>query len=286
MSLPPPSAPTQAELVACYRHPSRPAGRRCTRCGRPCCDDCLTRAAVGSNCPDCLRAARPAATTRVRHWQARHPALVTRALVAANVAVFVYLTLRDPSSLGGTVSAGQFDLGLSARFLTESPVEWYRLISSGFVHFGLLHVGFNMYLLYQLGHLLEPEIGRVRFALAYLAALLGGSAGAMALQPNGLHGGASGAVFGLMGLAFVGFRLRGINPMNTGIGSLLILNLVITFVIPGISIGGHLGGVLVGAAAAPLLLSPRRVDAPRALTGLILLSVASALIALVSVGAL
>lgn len=241
---------------------------------------------MGSNCPECLRAARPAATTRVRHWQARHRALVTRTLVAVNVAVFAYITLADPGSLGGGVSTGQFELGLSARFLLESPAEWYRLVSSGFVHFGLLHVGFNMYLLFQLGHLLEPEVGRVRFALAYLAALLGGSAGAMVLQPNGLHGGASGAVFGLMGLAFVGFRLRGINPMNTGIGSLLIMNLMITFIIPGISIGGHLGGVLVGAAAAPLLLSPRRVDAPRAVAGLVLLCVASALIALVSVGAL
>lgn len=285
MSLPPPTTPA-VELIACYRHPSRPAGRRCTRCGRPCCDDCLTRAAVGSNCPDCLRAARPAASTRVRHWQARHAALVTRSLIAVNLAVFAYITLAEPASLGGGISRGQFDLGLSARFLLESPVEWYRLLSSGFIHFGVIHVGFNMYLLFQLGNLLEPEVGRVRFGLAYLAALLGGSAGAMVLQPNGLHGGASGAVFGLMGLAFVGFKLRGINPMNTGIGSLLVLNLMITFVIPGISIGGHLGGVLVGAAAAPLLLSPRRVAPARAIAGLLILCAAAALIAVVSVGAL
>ena len=105
MNLPPPTTPP-VEIISCYRHPSRPAGRRCTRCGRPCCDDCLTRAAVGSNCPDCLKASRPAATTRVRHWQARHAALVTRSLIAVNLGVFIYIALAEPSSLGGGISRG------------------------------------------------------------------------------------------------------------------------------------------------------------------------------------
>jgi membrane associated rhomboid family serine protease len=71
-----------------------------------------------------------------------------------------------------------------------------------------------------------------------------------------LHGGASGAVFGLMGAAFVGYRLRGVNPMSTGLGTTLLLNLFITFAIPGISIGGHLGGVVAGAVCAIVTLAP------------------------------
>ena len=116
---------------------------------------------------------------------------------------------RQPDELG------QFDLGLAGPFL-PSTGEWYRLVTAGFLHFGIIHLAFNMLLLFQLGQLLEPAIGRVRFGLLYFAALLGGSAGALLLQPNALHGGASGAVFGLMGAAFVGMRNRGVNPFSTG----------------------------------------------------------------------
>ena len=90
-----------------------------------------------------------------------------------------------------------------------------------------------MLLLFQLGQLLEPAIGRIRFALLYFAALLAGSAGALLLSPNALHGGASGAVFGLMGAAFVGLRNRGVNPFSTGLGTVLMLNLLLTFTHPG-----------------------------------------------------
>ena len=120
-----------------------------------------------------------------------------------------------------------------------------------------------MYLLYLLGQMLEPGIGRVRFGLIYLASLIGGSAGALLLQPDGLHGGASGAVFGLMGAAFVGYRQRGVNPFTTGIGTTLLLNLVLTFTIPGISIGGHLGGVVAGALCATVVLAPSQRGYPR-----------------------
>ena len=100
-------------------------------------------------------------------------------------------------------------------------------MTSGFLHFGIIHLAFNMLLLFQLGNLLEPAIGRVRFALLYFAALLAGSAGALILSPNALSGGASGAVFGLMAAAFVGLRNRGVNPFSTGIGSVLVINLVL-----------------------------------------------------------
>jgi membrane associated rhomboid family serine protease len=266
MALPQPPVP---QTATCYRHPNREAGRRCTRCGKWACTDCLVQASVGSHCIDCAKQDRPNVTTRARYWNARQPTLVTYALMAINVAVFLWLGIQDSSafSSGRTLTQGQFDLGLAGPLIERgSWTEWSRLVTSGFIHFGVIHVAFNMLLLFQLGQLLEPAIGRVRFGLLYFAALLGGSAGALILQPNSIHGGASGAVFGLMGAAFVGLRNRGINPFSTGIGTTLILNLLITFTIPGISIGGHIGGILGGAAVGYVMLAPRHMRVPNWVT--------------------
>jgi membrane associated rhomboid family serine protease len=221
------------------------------------------QANVGSHCVDCAKAERPPIATRARYWNARQPTLVTYILIAVNVAVFIGLGIQDADTLTGRgrVSQGQFDLGLNEFFIEQG--EWYRLVTSGFVHFGFIHVGFNMFLLYQLGQLLEPAVGRVRFTLLYFAGLLGGSAGVLLLPNNSITAGASGAVFGLMGAAFVGMRNRGINPFSTGIGTLLLLNLLITFSIPGISIGGHLGGVVAGAIAGWFVLAPPWKGVPK-----------------------
>ena len=197
-------------------------------------------------------------------WNARQPTLVTYALIAVNVAVFVWIAMQDPDSLQSRrVSVEQANLTLSEYDLTIHR-EWYRLVSSGFLHFGFLHIALNMFLLFQLGQMLEPLIGRVRFALVYFAALLGGSAGVMLLNQNVFeqHGGASGAVFGLMGAAAVLLLQRGINPLSTGLGMTLILNLVITFSIPGVSIGGHIGGVVAGALAGWFVVAPRGRGVP------------------------
>jgi membrane associated rhomboid family serine protease len=202
--------------------------------------------------------------TRARYWNARQPTLVTYALMAINVLVFVWVAMGDPATIGrgGGLSERQFDLALAEPFLSLRD-EWYRLISSGFLHFGIIHLGFNMILLFQLGQLLEPAVGRVRFGLVYFAGLLGGSAGALLLDPRVPVGGASGAVFGLMGAAFVGLRQRGINPFSTGIGTLLLLNLLLTFGIDGISIGGHLGGLVGGSIAGWAVLNPPHRGYPR-----------------------
>ncbi len=219
-----------------------------------------------------MKAARPDVKTRAKFWSAQQDLLVTMSLIGINLAVFVYVTLRDPASLSGSGSIGSAQLGLTRAALDSGPVgfglpgnevyvsdgsDWYRLVTSGFLHFGILHIAFNLYFLYVLGRIIEPLIGRIKFLLVYVASLLAGSAGAIVLQPEGLHGGASGAVFGLLGLLFVGYYLRGINPFTTGIGTVLILNLVITFTIGGISIGGHLGGVIAGGLCA-LVVIPRR----------------------------
>ncbi len=271
MALPQPPQPPQPssgqmpQPAACYRHPDREAGRRCTRCGRPACTECLVQASVGSHCVECAKAARPDVVTRARFWNARQPTLVTYVLMAINIGVFAWITLADPDTITGraqlTSDNPQRDLVLYGPSLENG--EWHRLITSGFVHFGIIHLAFNMLLLFQLGQLLEPAIGRIRFLLLYVAALLAGSAGVLLLSPNSPTAGASGAVFGLMGAAFVAMLNRGLNPFSTGLGTTLLLNLFITFTIPGISIGGHLGGVVGGALAGWVVLSPRHRPMPQ-----------------------
>lgn len=270
--LPPPPPPSATPSTThCYRHPDREAGRRCTRCGRPACSQCLVQANVGSQCVECYRAGKPAAAARVRSWQARQPAIVTSVLMAINIVVFIWMGIADPESLGGRdVSQEQIDLGLirvgfSNGLVGTSEGQWYRLVTAGFTHFGILHLAFNMLLLYQLGNMLEREIGRIKFGLLYFAALLGGSAGVLLLTPDTLTAGASGAVFGLLGAAAVGLYQRGINPLSTSLGTLLLLNLFITFTLRNVSVGGHLGGLVAGAAAGWFVTAPRQKKVPPAL---------------------
>ena len=272
MSLPPPTGlpqPPAAEQTFCYRHPTREAGRRCTRCGRPACNECLVRADIGSQCVECARKGRPAARTRARDWSARQAILVTYTLILMNLGVFAWMVARNPRNLspGNRLTQEQIDLGLNEQLVAVTG-EWYRIVSSAFLHFGIFHLALNMLLLFQLGLLLEPALGRIRFVLLYIASMLGGSAGVLLLHPNerSLHGGASGAVFGLLGAAAVIMFRRGINPLSTGIGMTIALNLFITLTIPGISIGGHLGGLVAGVAAGSLMAAPRHTRQPEWVT--------------------
>jgi len=223
-------------------------------------------AAVGSHCLDCAKAGRPDAKTRAKYWNARQNTLVTYSIMAINIAVFVYTTVSDPDTLGGRsgISEQQYNLGLYKPILQYSPhFEWYRLVTAGFLHFGVIHIAFNMLLLYQLGQLLEPALGRTKFGLLYAAGLLGGSLGVLVLDANAIAGGASGAVFGLMTAAAIGLHRRGVNVFSTGIGTTLLLNLVLTFAIPGISIGGHVGGAIAGAICGFVMLAPRWKPVPK-----------------------
>jgi membrane associated rhomboid family serine protease len=211
----------------------------------------MITAPVGFQCPACVKGAPPVRT--MRSVRAASTPLVTAALVAVNVAVFV-------PTLGNQDLVSRF--GLAGPYVAAG--DWWRLVTSGFMHVSVLHVGFNCLLLWQLGNLLEPALGRVRFAALYAAALLAGSVGVLLVEPNVITAGASGAVFGLMGAAVVGLRHRGINPMQTGLGPLLVINLVLTFAIPGISIGGHLGGLAAGAALGAYLFATDGTPAGRA----------------------
>ena len=258
---PEPGTPVDADDWRCYRHPDRQGGVRCRRCERPICPDCMVQASVGFQCPSC---ARGGATPTPRPLRAvRQEPYVTWAIIAGCVAVFL------PSLGGGAAVTGRGDLdvagelALNARAVAEG--EWWRLFTSGFVHYGLLHVGFNMFVLFQLGTLLEPALGRVRFAALYTVALLGGACGALLLDPDALTAGASGAVYGLMGAAVLGLRRRGVDPLRSGLGGLLLVNLLLTFVIPGISVGGHLGGLAAGAVAGGTLFATEDTPRDRAL---------------------
>jgi membrane associated rhomboid family serine protease len=172
---------------------------------------------------------------------------VTYALIAINVAAF--LTEEGQFTLfGATIHGPVIGEGVLDRFDVGVNHQYWRLITNGFLHENFIHIGFNMYLLYMLGLMLEPAIGSVRFAAIYLTALLAGSFGVVfATAAPSL--GASGAVFGLMGAAVVELRARRISVMESGIGGLIILNLILSFTLANISVGAHIGGLIGGAVA-------------------------------------
>jgi membrane associated rhomboid family serine protease len=214
----------------------------------------MTPTSVGMRCPECSRQR----TRVVRTGGAVVQPTLTYILIGINVAVALGGILSGGSA-GGGGGFGSSELlsdGSVSRFTIDQGDYW-RLITAGFLHVGFIHLAFNMFALYVLGELLEPAIGHLRFGLIYFASLLAGSFGALLLEPTGPTVGASGAVFGLMGAAFIVMRNRGINPMESGLGIWIGLNLLITFTIPNISIGGHIGGLIGGALAALLLFDVR-----------------------------
>ncbi len=241
-------------MDTCYRHPDRETALHCSNCGRPICPECMTHAAVGIRCPEC--AGRRTVTQRAGFTMPRTPVL-TYGLIAANIALFM-LTNRIGSG-GGGLSFGSADLNsLGDRLVLYGPSvangQDYRLLTAAFIHYGLLHIAFNMYALYILGTAFERYAGPVRFAAVYFTAALSGSFGALILTPHSATAGASGAIFGLMGALFVLERQRGMALLQSPIAGWILINLIFTFGIPGISVGGHIGG-LVGGGLAGFALS-------------------------------
>src|SRR6476619_4314005 len=136
--------------------------------------------------------------------------------------------------------------------------DWWRLVTSGFLHAGFLHIAFNMFVLFVLGRILEPAIGSARLLGIYFVSLLAGSFGALLVDPQTLTVGASGAIFGLMAATFVIARRRGVDQVASQIGFWIVLNLVISFASPQISIGGHVGGLSAGGLCALLITQGER----------------------------
>jgi membrane associated rhomboid family serine protease len=254
----------------------------------------MTSTPVGMRCPEC---ASQKTKVNVGVGGGRgNEATATYALLALNVIAFL------AGALGGSAGAGSemnLDGGICANaigdggfcgidrsFIVSDGGEVWRIISGAFLHAGPLHLMFNMVGLYVLGTLIEPAIGTRRFLGIYFASLFAGSFGALLLSdPNQVTVGASGAVFGLMAAAFVIARHRGVEEVASQIGLFVVLNLFITFAIPGISVGGHLGGLIAGALSALLITyGERRVGRNSTLIevgGIALITVASIVGALV-----
>ena len=283
-------------FVSCYRHADRATRIACTRCGRPICPDCMNSASVGFHCPECVHDGRatvrsPRRTTRLRTFTARW-GVATTTLVGLNVLAYVVTALAALPNGGGLLqntASGLFqDLSLlpacvTGEFrvqgfcLSGDPQLW-RLLTSAFLHYGVFHLLINMLALLVLGADLERFLGVARFTALYLvSALVGGAAVALFANPLTQTVGASGGVFGLLGGAAVVIRHRrgDLRPLI----SVLVLNAVISL-LPGISLLGHLGGLVGGALAAVVLIAARRRPALQ-WVGLAVLAVAPVIVVLV-----
>ncbi|MEV2222816.1 rhomboid family intramembrane serine protease [Nocardia vinacea] len=240
-----PPAPT------CVRHPNRPTGLACTRCGRPACPECLRPAAVGQHCVDCVRQGqrevRPVRTVAGAQTARTPIPYVTYALIALNTIVFAVTAGQSKSLVENTGhSALYIDWVLYPPAVADG--QYVRLIGSGFLHYGPIHLLLNMFALYVVGRSIEPVLGRGRYLVVYLVSLLGGSAAVMVFARDSLTAGASCAVYGLFGaITVILIRVRQ-NPNQMLI--LIGINVFISFSLPGISLAGHLGGLAAGTLAA------------------------------------
>ena len=241
-------------MAYCYRHPNRETGLSCSECGRPICTECMTVAPVGLRCPD--HSGRPQGVARVRSQVRRAGwagtgALVTKALIAINVAVWLAElgTGSGPMSLSGTV----YEKGALFGPLVAHG-DWWRLVTAGFLHAGILHLGMNMLILWLIGSPLEEMLGRGRYVLLYFVSLLAGSTGALLQAPLVPTVGASGAIFGLFGALLVLEYFATGQIVGGQAFGLIVINLIFSFTFSNISWGGHIGG-LVGGILGTLVLA-------------------------------
>ncbi|MFJ7042150.1 rhomboid family intramembrane serine protease [Streptomyces sp. NPDC101112] len=256
----PSSSPQDAQsLPTCYRHPDRETGIRCTRCERPICPECMVSASVGFQCPDCVRNGSgtghaPSASqprTLAGGTVSADPHLLTKILVGVNLLLFMVQT-----SLGDRFT-DRFDL-IGRAWVSELGLQgiaegqWYRLVTSMFLHSGVTHILFNMLSLWWIGGPLEAALGRARYLTLYFVSGLAGSALTYLLAaPNQPSLGASGAIFGLFGAT--GVLMRHLNYDMRPLVILLVINLIFTFspffhISWQAHVGGLVGGVVVGYA--------------------------------------
>jgi membrane associated rhomboid family serine protease len=238
----------------CYRHPDRETRVSCSSCGRPICPECMTPTPVGMRCPECARQRTKVVVnpTGTPGQFSAYPA--TMVLIAINVIVYLVEILRGSGGLSGISPQMYFDFSLNG--VEVAGGEWYRLVTGGFLHYNLWHILLNMLALFVGGRLVEPAIGTRRFLALYFASLLAGSFGALVVSgPNAHTVGASGAIFGVFGAAFVIARGRGLTAVASELGIVIVFNLIFTLGIPGISIGGHFGGLIGGVICGAAIIA-------------------------------
>lgn len=262
----PTSAPPPPVPAHCFRHPGRAAAVTCAGCGRPICPDCMVDAPVGFRCPECVRragvpaaAAAPGVPRRARSVGARQAPWrltgtrglsVTVVLIAVNVLVFL--------ATFSNVDEAAYEWGLfwlvrtgPTTYVGVGTGEYWRLLTSMFLHGGIAHVAMNMLALYIFGIQMERIVGRLWFLALYLTTGVAAGVSFLLLSPKGFAVGASGAIFGLFGamLALIIARrhtTEGRAMLQQFIG-LLVVNLLFSLM-PGIAWQAHLGGFLAGFA--------------------------------------
>jgi membrane associated rhomboid family serine protease len=278
------SSDTGGSAPRCYRHPGRETYVSCVRCGRPACPDCLRSAAVGQQCVDCVKGGNRnvrQATGQFGGRVAGKP-VVTYTLVGLCVLVYlIELVYSKAVDYGAMIGLARDD-AIHA-YVGVAVGDWYRLISSAFLHeppgsgIGLTHIIFNMWALIVVGPSLERVLGRTRYLAIYLVSALAGSVFFYLFGTlNEPAIGASGAIFGLFGAWFV--LARRLHLDSRQVVMLIGLNLVITFVVPGIAWQDHVGGLIAGS-----LLTAAFVYAPRASRTLIQVGATVGILALLVV---
>jgi membrane associated rhomboid family serine protease len=244
----------QPGVASCYRHPDRETGISCARCERPICPSCMISASVGYQCPECVHGADATSAARATRPRtitggtiAANPGLVTKVIIGLNLAVF----------LGALVGGTRFVFDIDLLGYAVADGEWYRMVTSAFLHDELWHIGLNMLALWLLGPPLEAAFGRSRYVTLYLVSALAGSTLAYLLTPaNQGSLGASGALYGLFGATAV--LMRRLNYDMRPIAVLLAINLVLSFTVDRISWQAHIGGLIAGTVIAYAM-----VHAPR-----------------------
>jgi membrane associated rhomboid family serine protease len=238
-------------LARCYRHPMRETGVRCVRCNRPICPECMRPASVGFQCPDDVkigraeqRVPRTAVGAPVRQ---RHP-YVTWTLVGLNVLAYIATALGSVRGWNQNHTSRLFQQWVLVPYKVAHNDQYLRLVTSAFLHYGLLHILLNMVALVMIGPYLERLLGMWRFASVYLIAALGSSVAVYAFDSQFVAAaGASGAIYGLFAAALLLVRELGLDTQ--WLVATIVLNFVFTFSVPGISKLGHIGGFIVGGLA-------------------------------------
>jgi membrane associated rhomboid family serine protease len=240
------AAPEQTQTMVCYRHPRNETAVTCSNCGRPICPECMVFAPVGIKCPECAGQPMGAkkAAVRARTFAGEGTDfLFTKTLIALNVVVFLAQVVQ-----AGSITNPYGELFIRGALYGPAVAQgdWYRLVSCAFLHGGVIHILFNMLMLWWFGRPLEALLGRWRFLAIYFVSILAGSAGALVVSPETPTIGASGAVFGILGAGLVLERNR-INVFGGSALIVVVLNLALSFTLNYVSIGGHVGGLIGGA---------------------------------------
>lgn len=215
---------------------------------------------MGIRCPDHSGAPRGVARVPAvarRRAVSSDPALVTKVLIGVNVLAYLAMvagggSLNDPGGDVYVKGALVVRASTGTDLVGLAQGEWWRLLTAAFLHANLIHLGMNMLGLWWFGSALEAAVGRGRYLLIYGVSGLAGSAGALLASPDAVTVGASGALFGLLGAALV-LERGGTMVFGGGALGVIVLNLAFTFLVPGISIGGHIGGLVGGALCAVAL---------------------------------